>query len=116
MLKIENVHAGYGDLKVLDSFSMEVNQGEVVSLVGSNGAGKTTLLQIISGLIYLFRGKIDEHSIVRSTCKRRRRRFGVYFAGAQFFEGFHIPRLSGTALSDGVERGRRCIWNVRQSV
>jgi len=50
MLKIENICAGYGDLKVLFDMSLHIDKGEVVSLVGSNGAGKTTILRIISGL------------------------------------------------------------------
>ncbi|MCI9485889.1 MAG: ABC transporter ATP-binding protein [Lachnospiraceae bacterium] len=50
MLKVENINAGYGDLHVLFDVSLELQAGEVVSLVGSNGAGKTTLLRILSGL------------------------------------------------------------------
>ncbi|GHV26349.1 ABC transporter ATP-binding protein [Spirochaetia bacterium] len=49
MLKIENLCAGYGDMQVLFDINLNVEQGEVVSLVGSNGAGKTTLLRILSG-------------------------------------------------------------------
>ncbi len=59
MLKIENVSAGYGDLKVLYNVSLTVNDGEVVSLVGSNGAGKTTLLRILSGFVPITTGKIE---------------------------------------------------------
>lgn len=50
LMEIKDLCAGYGDLQVLFDISMEVGEGEVVSLVGSNGAGKTTLLRIISGL------------------------------------------------------------------
>jgi branched-chain amino acid transport system ATP-binding protein len=50
MLKVDKVNAGYGDLHVLFDVSLEMQAGEVVSLVGSNGAGKTTLLRILSGL------------------------------------------------------------------
>lgn len=50
LLEIKNLNAGYGDLQVLFNISMKVDEGEVVSLVGSNGAGKTTLLRILSGL------------------------------------------------------------------
>ena len=50
LLEIKNLCAGYGDLQVLFNISMNVDEGEVVSLVGSNGAGKTTLLRILSGL------------------------------------------------------------------
>jgi branched-chain amino acid transport system ATP-binding protein len=49
MLRIERLNAGYGDMQVLFDITMNVEQGEVVSLVGSNGAGKTTLLRILSG-------------------------------------------------------------------
>lgn len=58
MLKISNVSAGYGDLKVLYDVSLEVNEGEVVALVGANGAGKTTLLHIISGFVPVTSGSV----------------------------------------------------------
>ena len=58
MLKIENLNAGYGDLQVLFDVNLEVNKGEVVSLVGSNGAGKTTLLRILSGLTPAMSGSV----------------------------------------------------------
>lgn len=58
MLKINNVSAGYGDLKVLYDVSLEVNEGEVVALVGANGAGKTTLLHIISGFVPVTSGSV----------------------------------------------------------
>lgn len=50
MLKIEKLCAGYGDLQVLYDVDLTVEDGTVVSLVGSNGAGKTTLLRVLSGL------------------------------------------------------------------
>ncbi len=58
MLKVENVYASYGDLKVLFNVSLNIEQGEIVSLVGSNGAGKTTLLRIISGFVPVTAGSI----------------------------------------------------------
>ncbi|MFQ6817504.1 MAG: ABC transporter ATP-binding protein [Blautia sp.] len=58
MLEIKDLCAGYGDLQVLFNISMKVNEGEVVSLVGSNGAGKTTLLRILSGLEPIKSGSI----------------------------------------------------------
>lgn len=59
MLKIENLCAGYGDLQVLFNVSLHVDDGEVVSLVGSNGAGKTTLLRILSGLNKTMSGTVE---------------------------------------------------------
>ena len=58
MLNTDGINAGYGDLQVLFNVSLHVNEGEVVSLVGSNGAGKTTLLRILSGFEPIKSGKI----------------------------------------------------------
>ena len=51
LLCVKGLSAGYGRAQVLWDVSLEVPQGEIVSLVGSNGAGKTTLLRTISGFI-----------------------------------------------------------------
>lgn len=58
MLKVENINAGYGNLQILRNLSFEVNQGEVVSILGTNGAGKTTTLRAISGLIPIQSGNV----------------------------------------------------------
>jgi branched-chain amino acid transport system ATP-binding protein len=59
MLKIRNVEAGYGKLRVLKNISMHVNAGEIVAIIGANGAGKTTLLSTVAGLIRTTSGKIS---------------------------------------------------------
>jgi branched-chain amino acid transport system ATP-binding protein len=51
MLSISNLHAGYGNVEVLQGISLEVPKGQVVTLIGSNGAGKTTTMRAISGMI-----------------------------------------------------------------
>jgi len=51
MLRIRNLEAGYGRLKVLRKVSMHINPGEIVTVIGANGAGKTTLLRAVSGLL-----------------------------------------------------------------
>lgn len=58
MLSIENVEVFYRELQALWSISMEVNQGEIVALIGPNGSGKTTLLNAISGLLQPASGQI----------------------------------------------------------
>lgn len=58
MLRVSNISAGYGRVTILENVSIEVGQGEVVTIIGSNGAGKTTLLRAISGLITPSTGEI----------------------------------------------------------
>ncbi len=59
MLKIENLVVNYGAIQALRGISLEVNEGEVVSLIGANGAGKTTTLHAITGLIPIKSGKVE---------------------------------------------------------
>jgi branched-chain amino acid transport system ATP-binding protein len=58
MLRIRNLAAGYGKLKVLKQISMHVDAGEIVTIIGANGAGKTTLLSTIAGLVKAASGEI----------------------------------------------------------
>jgi ABC-2 type transport system ATP-binding protein len=57
-VKLENVHKSYGNQKVLDDVSFEINKGEIVGLLGPNGAGKSTLMKIITGYIKADEGKV----------------------------------------------------------
>lgn len=50
LLQLENVHTYYGHIHALKGISLEVNQGEIVTLIGTNGAGKSTTLRTISGM------------------------------------------------------------------
>ncbi|MFF7710132.1 ATP-binding cassette domain-containing protein [Pseudomonas sp. NPDC007930] len=59
MLKLDNVHAGYDRTEVLRGVSIEVNAGEVVTIVGANGAGKTTTLRSLCGLVKPTQGSIE---------------------------------------------------------
>ena len=58
MLKIDQLHAGYGKVEVLHGISVEVPKGKVVTLIGSNGAGKTTTMRAVSGMIAPSSGQI----------------------------------------------------------
>ena len=59
MLKIENLNVSYGPIHALKGIHMEVNQGEIVTLIGSNGAGKSTTLSAITGMVKAQTGSIN---------------------------------------------------------
>jgi branched-chain amino acid transport system ATP-binding protein len=58
VLQIEDIHTYYGAIEALKGISLEVYEGEIVTLIGSNGAGKTTTLRSISGIVPPRRGRI----------------------------------------------------------
>lgn len=58
MLKLTDVHVYYGNIHALKGISLEVERGEIVTLIGANGAGKTTTLRTISGLLRAKTGEI----------------------------------------------------------
>ena len=58
MLKVTDLEVSYGAIKALRGISFEVNQGEIITLIGSNGAGKTTTLHSISNIIKKARGSV----------------------------------------------------------
>ncbi len=58
MLRIDGLEAGYGRVQVLRGIDLEVDEGEIVSILGANGVGKTTTLRAISGIIPTWRGTI----------------------------------------------------------
>jgi branched-chain amino acid transport system ATP-binding protein len=59
LLRVTNLHAGYGDGEVLHGISLEVAVGEFLSIIGANTAGKSTLLRAISGLVPRVSGKVE---------------------------------------------------------
>ncbi|MEH7106185.1 ABC transporter ATP-binding protein [Bacillus sp. JJ1764] len=64
MLKVNNINVYYGNIHALKGVSLDINQGEIVTLIGANGAGKSTLLKTLSGLLKPKSGEIlfeNEH-------------------------------------------------------
>ena len=71
MLEIKDLHVHYGVIEALKGISLEVNEGEIVALIGANGAGKTTMMQSISGIVKKSAGEINflNESIMKANPK-----------------------------------------------
>lgn len=126
VLELKDVHSYYGNIHALKGISLTVEQGEVVSLIGSNGAGKTTTLRTISGLItprqgeVILNGKRIDHIPAHDVVK-----LGVL----QSPEGRHVfPRLTVTenlemgaftrddppGIKEDIERGMTLFPRLRE--
>ena len=121
MLKLTNLHAGYGKVEVLHGISLEVPKGQVVTLIGSNGAGKTTTMRAISGMIAPREGQVllgdvditgrDSHRIARlglAHSPEGRRVFATMSVTDNLLLGA-FPRFTGARkkgdVAADVERG-----------
>jgi branched-chain amino acid transport system ATP-binding protein len=71
MLSVKNLHVSYGGIKALKGVSMDVNQGEIVTIIGANGAGKSTLLNAITGFLKPVSGEVvfKDHPVGRNPAK-----------------------------------------------
>lgn len=76
MLKIDDINVYYGNIHALKGVSLDINEGEIVTLIGANGAGKSTLLKTISGLLkpktgdILFEGKSISGKVAQAIVKQ----------------------------------------------
>ena len=78
VLEVKDVHAGYGNLKILRGIDMNVPAGSIVTLLGGNGTGKSTLLKAVSGLIPLMQGDVFFDGVNISKMKpHQRMRLGL---------------------------------------
>ncbi|MBM4332380.1 MAG: ABC transporter ATP-binding protein [Deltaproteobacteria bacterium] len=102
MLQLDQVHAYYGKSHILHGVSLEVNKGELVTLLGRNGAGKTTTLKSIMGLMLVRSGSIrykGENILGRETHQIFRRGLGYVPQGRRIFsrlsvaENLRLPSL-----------------------
>ncbi len=73
MLKVRDLQSGYGRVQVLRGVDLDVDRGEIVSVLGANGVGKTTTLRAVSGIIPTWRGTVefDGHRLTKETPERR---------------------------------------------
>ncbi|MEC7264281.1 MAG: ABC transporter ATP-binding protein [Bacteroidota bacterium] len=125
MIKATNIQKSYGDLKVLKGVDLEIQKGEVVSIVGASGAGKTTLLQILGtldtpsnkGESTLFINSTDINQLNdKSLARFRNEHIGFIFQFHQLLPEFTalenvcIPAfIKGTAKSEAEKRAKELL-------
>ncbi|MBF0787969.1 MULTISPECIES: ABC transporter ATP-binding protein [unclassified Streptococcus] len=100
MLKVEDLSVHYGVIEAVKNVSFEVNEGEVVTLIGANGAGKTSILRTISGLVRPSSGKI---SFLGNEIQRVPARKIVAAGLSQVPEGRHV--FAGLTVMENLEMG-----------
>ena len=100
MLKIKNLSVSYGAIEAVKNVSFEVNEGEVVTLIGANGAGKTSILRTISGLVHPSEGSI---SYLGNDIQKVPARKIVAEGLAQVPEGRHV--FPGLTVLENLEMG-----------
>ena len=100
VVRIENIEKKFGDLKVLRGMSLEVNEGEVVVLIGPSGTGKSTLLRCINQLTVQDAGDIylegELISAVGSNLSKVRQNIGMVFQDFNLFH--HLTALNNVAI------------------
>lgn len=105
LLTVEDLHAGYGPVRVLHGISLSVDEGSTAVVLGANGAGKTTTLRALSGMVQNTAGRVvfDGHDITRADTSAIVRR-GVA----------HIPQGRGTFVGQTVEENLLLGAHVRR--
>lgn len=101
LLRVEGLHAAYGEAEVLFGVDLDVGQGEIVAVLGSNGAGKSTLLKCVAGLLPARAGTIALAGVEvtrRAVEDRVRRGIALVPEGRMLFSGLTVEenlRLGG---------------------
>lgn len=111
MLQLDQVHAYYGKSHILHGVSLEVNKGELVTLLGRNGAGKTTTLKSIMGLMLVRSGSIrykGENILGRETHQIFRRGLGYVPQGRRIFSSLSVAE--NLRLSSLRQDGEKIEW------
>jgi ABC-type polar amino acid transport system ATPase subunit len=85
MIVIKKLNKSFGELNVLNNINLEVNQGEVISVIGPSGSGKSTLLRCLIGLEQLDSGSIEIEGVSVKSSKKVYQKMGMVFQGFNLF-------------------------------
>lgn len=107
MLQVENLVVKYGNIAAVKGISLDVADGEIISVVGANGAGKSTTVNTIAGIVKMTSGKIIYNGIdISKTTPQERVKQGIILApeGRQMFNEMSVKEnlLMGAYLQDSA--------------
>ncbi|MEG0295703.1 MAG: ATP-binding cassette domain-containing protein [Clostridium sp.] len=97
-LRVENINKSYGEKKVLNNITLDIEEGEFLCLLGPSGCGKTTLLRIIAGLEDLQSGKVFHEGTDITNLEPDKRGFGIVFQSYALFPNMTAYRNIEFAL------------------
>lgn len=100
MLKVQDLEVNYGMIRAVKNVSFDVNEGEIVTLIGANGAGKSTILKTISGLVKPASGSVQflNEELTKTSAKNI-----VQLGLAQVPEGRHV--FAGLTVQENLDLG-----------
>lgn len=111
LIKVEDLHKSFGKLEILKGIDMEVQEGEIVAIVGASGAGKTTLLQIIGTLDKPDHGSVEINGVKVHQLSRdeqsdfRNRQMGFVFQSHQLLPEFTaVENVAIPSMIAGVSK------------
>lgn len=112
MIEIRGLHKSFDNKRVLDGFSLDIEDGETMSIIGSSGSGKSVSLKIISGLIQPDSGQVcidgsDVHGLSADALSQLRRKIGYVFQFAALFDSMTV--------AENVAMGLRRIRAISES-
>jgi len=123
ILKVEDIHKSYGDLEVLKGISLQVEEGEVLVIIGRSGTGKSTLLRCINLLIWPDKGKVwldgQEISAPGIDVNKARQHIGMVFQEFNLFN--HLTALGNVMVGltnvlgmKSDEARKKAMWELER--
>jgi branched-chain amino acid transport system ATP-binding protein len=117
LLEVNDLEAGYGDVQVLKSVSVRVNEGEVVAIFGSNGSGKSTFLKVLAGILRPWGGTVKymgQHIENLPPEERVRRGMALAAEGRKLFLGMTVEEnllLGAWTRRDGARENLQKVYS-----
>ena len=116
IIRLENIRKSFDSVKVLDGFSLSVNKGEFISLLGASGCGKTTILRLIAGLEQADEGRIFIDGKDVTLLKPDKRKVNMVFQNYALFPFMNVEENVGYSLKIKKTEKNKISEEVREAL